>query len=338
MQTLAQIAKLVDGEVIGDAARTVNGVASLGKAQADHLSFINHVKYRSELLTTQAGVVLLNRDFLDDCPVPAIVTANPYLAYARAASVLSPRQQSSPGIHPAAVVAADCQFGLDVAVAANAVIGRGVVLGDRVQIGAGCVIGDGVRIGQDSFLYPNVTVYHDCCLGQHVTLHSGAVIGADGFGYAPDGGAWVKIPQVGRTILGDRVEIGANTTIDRGAIDDTVIGHGVIIDNLVQIGHNVHIGDNSAIAACAAIAGSTHIGKHCTIAGAVGIVGHIHIADHVHVTAMTMVTHSIDTPGAYSSGTTAEPNASWHRNAVRFKQLDQLAKRLKLIEKKILNG
>lgn len=336
--TLADIAELIGGQLVGEPGHQIDGVASLTRAESTDLSFVEQKKYLPALKLTRAGVVLLRKEHLEQCPAAAIVTDSPYLDYARVARVLFPRRKLSQGIHPTAVVGENCVLGEGVSLAPNAVLGQGVELGAGVQVGSGTFVGDDVKIGRDSVLYPNVTVYHGCRLGERVVLHSGSVIGADGFGYAPSDSGWVGIPQVGAVVLGNNVEIGANTTIDRGAIENTTLGDGVIIDNLVQIGHNVTIGDHTAIAACTAVAGSANIGKRCTIAGAVGIAGHISIADGTHITAMTLVSHSILEAGAYSSGVPMEPNASWHRNAVRFKQLDQMAKRLKSIEKKILSS
>lgn len=335
---LAEIAKLVDGELIGDASKIVKSVSGLSSATGSDVAFVEHKKYLPALKETHAGVVLLRREHVTECPVAAVVTDRPYLAYARVAQKLFPRLPIAQGISQLAVIGENCQIGQGVSLAPHVVIGDDVTLGDGVQIGANTTIGEGVQIGANSVIYPNVAVYRNCRLGDDVIVHSGAIIGADGFGYAPSQQGWVGIPQLGAVVLGDGVEIGANTTIDRGAIDDTTIGNGVIIDNLVQIGHNVQIGEHTAIAACTAVAGSVKIGQRCTIAGAVGIAGHLTIVDQVHITGMTLVTHSIPQPGVYSSGVPMEANSSWHRNAVRFKQLDQMAKRLKLIEKKILNS
>lgn len=331
--TLSEIAELVNGELTGRSSASIDGVATLSSASSSQLAFIHQKKYLSQLKETGAGVVLLTPEFLSSCPVDAIVCDNPYLAYAQVATTLFPRFPVATVVHPTAVIGRDCSMGDNVCLGAHVVVGNRVSIGDDVQIGPGCVIGDDVQIGRGSVLFPNVTVYQACVLGEETALHSGVVIGADGFGYAPGKAGWTRIPQLGRVVLGNGVEIGANSTIDRGALDDTTIGDGVIIDNLVQVGHNVQIGEHTAIAACTAIAGSTRIGKHCTIAGAVGIVGHIQIADRVHITGMTLVSHSITEPGAYSSGVPMETNANWHRNAVRFKQLDQMAKRLRSIEK-----
>jgi UDP-3-O-[3-hydroxymyristoyl] glucosamine N-acyltransferase len=239
------------------------------------------------------------------------------------------------GIHSSATIDPDCQIHKTASVAAQCVVEAGAVIGAECHIGPGCVIGKDVKIAEHTRLLANVTIYHGSQIGKRVILHSGVVIGADGFGLANDDGRWVKVPQVGKVVLGDDVEVGANTTIDRGAIDDTVIGAGVKLDNLIQVGHNVHIGDHTAIAACTAVAGSTHIGKGCAIGGCVGIVGHLEIADNVTITGMSHVSQSIPEAGVYSSGTPLEKNAQWHRNFIRLKQLDDMSRRLKKLEKQM---
>lgn len=315
---------------------SVNGLATLASAGSSQLSFFANVAYRDQLQKTLAAAVILKENAVDDCPVPCLVADNPYLAYARVSALFDAVPVPVPGIHPsafvdpAATVAASACIGPQCVVAANASIGDGVI------IDAGCVIGEASVIGARSRLHSRVTIYHGVTVGEDVIIHSGAVVGSDGFGFAPDfsggGNGWCKIHQLGGVVIGNRVEIGANTCIDRGALDDTVIGDGVIIDNLVQIAHNVKIGNNTAIAACSGIAGSTEIGQNCTIAGAVGIVGHIKIVDRVHITAKSLVTGSINEAGSYSSGTALSPTPAWRKNAVRFSQLDSLFQRVRALE------
>ena len=261
------------------------------------------------------------------------MSKNPYLTYARAAALLYPRPRPPAGIHPSAVVHSKAEVNPSAVIGPNAVLDEGVRIAAGVVVGPGCVIGARSTIGEDSELVANVTLGTDTVVGKRNIFHPGAVIGADGFGMANDQGHWVKIPQIGRVVTGDDVEIGANTTVDRGALQDTVLADGVKIDNLVQVAHNVHIGEHSAIAGCVGIAGSAHIGAYCTLAGGVGVVGHLTIGDHIHVTGMSMVSKSLSEPGVYSAGVPLQSNRDWHRNFVRFKQLDDMAKRLKKLEK-----
>lgn len=331
--TLREIAKRVGGEVHGDENCVITGIATLQNAAPGKISFLANSRYRKHLRTTKASAVILSRSELADCPVAALVADDPYLTYARVATLFHPPAPGKQGIHPTAWVADSSTIHETAWVGPHCVIEAGVVLGPGVQIGPGCVIGEGVTIGEDSRLVANVTVCSGTRIGRRALIHPGAVIGSDGFGLANDHGVWVKIPQIGGVRIGDDVEIGANTTIDRGALEDTVIEDGVKLDNLIQIGHNVQIGAHSAIAGCAGISGSAKIGRRCMIAGAVGIAGHLEIADDVYVTAMSRVSKSLTEPGVYSSGTPIQPNHLWHRNSVRFKQLDDMAQRLKALEK-----
>lgn len=314
----------------------VSGIATLGSADGNKVSFFASATYRQQLQDTRAAAVILKQNSVVDCPVPCLVADNPYLAYARLTALFGDRPRPEPGIHPSALVDPAASVAADASIGPHCVVGPRTVIGAGVVLGAGCMVSEDCQIGAGSYLYPRVTLYHNVRLGEAVTIHSGTVIGADGFGYAPDfgegGAGWCKIHQLGGVVIGNRVEIGANTCIDRGALDDTVIGDGVIIDNLVQIAHNVRIGDYTAIAACTGIAGSTEIGKHCTIAGAVGIVGHLTIADRVHVTAKSLVTGSISEAGSYSSGTALSATPLWRRNAVRFSQLEGLFQRVRALE------
>ena len=309
------------------------GIASLKLANAQQVSFFtNAAKYREELANTRAAAVIIasqNRRF---CKVPMLVMENPYLGYARAATLFNPPPPKKPGIHPTAWISPDALLDINVSVGAQAVIEASAKIGRNVSIGAGCVIDNSVEIGDNCQLMANVTLCTGTRLGQAVIIHPGSVIGSDGFGNANDAGKWVKVPQLGGVIIGDDVEIGANTTIDKGALEDTVIGNGVKLDNQIQIGHNVQIGEHTAIAGCVGIAGSTRIGSYCMIGGGVGIAGHLELVDHVHVTGGSIVLQSIRKPGTYSSGTAIQPNQHWHKNYHRFKQLDEMARRLQNLE------
>lgn len=333
--TLGELADHISGEVKGDASCVIEGVATLQNADSRQITFLTNPAYRKQLASCKAGAVILSAADADDCPVNVIISANPYAAYAKIAALLSPAESYASGIHPSAHIDENASIAATSSIAAGAVIEEGVTIADNVRIGAGCVVQKGSTIGNASVLTANVTVAHNCIIGERNLIHPGVVIGADGFGQAMDEGNWIKVPQLGRVIIGNDVEIGANTTIDRGAIEDTIIEDNVKLDNQIQVAHNVKIGAHSAIAGCSAIAGSTKIGKHCRIAGMVGIVGHLEIADNVTVTAMSLVTHSIKEAGVYSAGTPLEPNRHWRKNTLRFKQLDDMAKRLKALEKKI---
>ncbi len=333
--TLGELAQRFGGEVRGDPACLIRRVASLENAGPGDIAFLSNAQYRRRLSATRASAVILQHAMLAECPVHALITEQPYLIYARVAALLHPPASPAPGIDPAAHIGADCVFGADVSIAAYAVLGAGVRLGARVSIAAGCVIGDGVEIGDDSRIAANATLHHGTRMGRRVLVHSGAVIGGDGFGFANDRGVWVKIPQLGGVRIGDDVEIGSNTTVDRGALDDTVIDDGVKLDNQVQIAHNVRVGAHTAIAGCAGIAGSTTIGRHCAIGGGAGISGHLEIADGVQLTGTTFVTQSIHEKGVYSSGTPFEPVSAWRRNYVRMRQLDDMARRLHELEQTV---
>ena len=331
--TLAQLAQQLNVELVGDGDACVSRVASLQRAEPGALSFLANPKYRCYLKTTRASAVVLSSRDAGDSPVPVLLSDTPYACYARAARLLYPQEKSRCGIHPSAVVDNTAQVDPSAWIGANAVIEQHAKIGPSVQIGPGCVVGAGVEIGEGSQLVARVTVLAQAHIGRHTTLHPGVVIGSDGFGQAEVEGHWDMVPQLGSVEIGDDVEIGANTTVDRGSIDNTVIEQGVKIDNQVQVAHNVFIGEQTAIAACVGISGSTQIGKHCTLAGGVGIVGHLQITDHVHVTGMSMVTRSISRPGRYSAGTPLMENRQWRRNAVRIKQLDHLARRIFSLEK-----
>ena len=277
---------------------------------------------------------------LAQCPVNALVMDNPYMGYAILANLLDTTPNPVSGIHVSAIIADNVSLGDNVSIGANVVIESGVSLADNVSIGPGCFIGQNATIGKGTRLWSNISIYHDVILGEHCLIQANTVIGSDGFGYAPvnEQYKWHKIPQLGRVIIGNRVEIGASTTIDRGALEDTIIKDGVILDNQIQIAHNVIIGENTAMAACSVIAGSTVIGKNCTIAGLVGINGHISIADNCVFTGMAMVTKNINHGGVYSSGMPAVPNKEWNKTNARVKRLDNLTNRVKALENALKNA
>jgi UDP-3-O-[3-hydroxymyristoyl] glucosamine N-acyltransferase len=314
--TLGQIASRLGGRVAGDADTLIRQVGSLEHALPGEITFLSSNKYKTKLAATRAAAVIIAPQHEGLTTLPRIVCERPHAYFARVSQLFNPLTTQAPGVHPSAVVA------------------PGAKLGAGVSIGAGCVIGEGATIGDDSCLYPRVVVYPGCTLGARVIVHSGAVIGADGFGLADEEGRWVKIPQIGGVRIGDDVEIGANTTIDRGALGDTVIEDGVKLDNQIQIGHNVRIGAHTAIAACAGIAGSTEIGRHCSISGAAMIAGHLKIADHVIVSAGTLITHSLPEAGTYTGAYPSDDHASWVRNAALVRHLAELADRVRSLERK----
>lgn len=333
--TLGQLAGEVGGRVVGDAHCPIAGVGTLKGAAPGQITFLSNARYRRQLADTRADAVILTEEDLSFCKVNALVVARPHVAYARVSALFAPRLDAGGGIDSSAVVAPGAVIGAGVAIGAHSVVEEGAVLGEQARIGPGCYVGRDSHIGAHTRLVANVTVYHGCRIGARGLVHAGAVIGSDGFGFADDAGVWVKVHQLGGVRIGDDVEIGAGTTIDRGAIDDTVIEDGVKLDNLIQVAHNVHIGAHTAIAACVGIAGSAHIGRHCAIAGGVGILGHLSIADGVTVTAMSLVTKSIKEAGVYSAGTPLEPIDRWQKNFARFKQLDEMARKIRGLEHEI---
>lgn len=333
--SLADIAARLGGDVLGDAQTRIHQVAALASAGAGEIAFLVSPKYKSQLLTTAASAVIVPPDFADAVALPRIVTRNPYAYYARLATLLNPRPTSAVGIHPSAFSASELP--VSVSVGPNASIGEGVTLGENVVIQAGCVIGDGASIGEGSLLYPNVTVYAGCRIGSRAIIHAGAVIGSDGFGFAPDQGQWVKIPQIGRVVIGDDVEIGANTAIDRGALEDTVIGDGSKLDNQVHIGHNCRIGRNCLLCGCVGIAGSTELQDNVIVGGASEIEGHITIAAGVVISGGTTVTKSITKAGRYTSIFPLDEHAGWLHNAAQARNLVKLAERVAELERKLKN-
>ncbi len=325
---LADIASRFGLELRGDASIVVDGVATLESATPSQLSFLAHARYRSALAGTRAAAVVLAPGDAANCPVAALVSARPYADFARLASLFERRPQRDAGLHPSAVIANDAVVDPSAHVGAQVVVGARARIGARAIVGAGCVIGEDCVVGEDCELVARVTLVRDVRLGRRVRIHPGAVLGADGFGNAYENGHWIKVPQLGGVAVGDDCEIGANTCIDRGALGDTVLEEDVRLDNLVQIGHNVHVGAHTAMAGCVGVAGSARIGRNCLIAGQAGIGGHIDICDGVTVTAASALTHSIHKPGVYSGGLPVSPTAEWRRNAARFARLDATLRKL----------
>ncbi len=321
-----------------DGDRVISGAASLGSAgNGDVAYYDGDRKSADEASRTRAGLVVTNESGREVLPpgLPVLVVRQPRLAFARLLERLYPQHRPEPGVHETAVIAADAEIHPSAWIGPQVTVGVGSRIGAGAEVGAGCLIGENVSIGAGTRLVGRVTVLADSVIGARCVLQPGVVIGSDGFGLALDEGAWRRVPQVGRVVIGDDVDIGANTTIDRGALDDTVIEDGVKLDNLIQIAHNVRVGEHSAIAGCAGLAGSSVVGRHCTLGGGVGLAGHLTLADNVHVTGMSMVTRSIHRPGVYSAGTPLDTNERWHRNAARFKQLDRLARRVRQLEKQL---
>jgi UDP-3-O-[3-hydroxymyristoyl] glucosamine N-acyltransferase len=317
---LGELAVRFGLELRGDPELRVSHVATLSRAGPGALSFLANSRYRRHLGASRATAIVVAAEDAAACPAAALIDPNPYLAYARIAAVLHPPAAAATGIHPTAVVAKGARIATSASVGPLCVIEADVELGERVQIGAGCTLLAGARIGDDTRLMPRVTLYAGVTVGRRCLLHGGAVIGADGFGFAPDARTWVKVPQVGSVVLGDDVEIGANTTVDRGAIDDTVIENGAKLDNQIQVGHNVVIGAHTAIAACTGISGSTTIGARCMIGGMVGFAGHLTIADDVVITGCSLVSASIKQAGSYSSGMPTVESRAWRRMVAHLRR------------------
>ena len=335
--SLTDIAEKIGAELVANNSQsigsvTVSGIGTLESANATQVSFLANPSYRKQLADTQAAAVIIHPDLKDECPVAALVMNNPYMGFAKLSQLFNNLPPQIQGIHPSAIIADSAEIADGVSIAANVVVGEHVQIGEDTRIGPGCVINAYSIIGKKSLLHANVVMYHDVVIGDHCILHSGCVIGADGFGFAPNSGSWEKIAQLGGVRIGNDVEVGANTTIDRGALGNTQIGNGVKLDNQIMIAHNVVIGDGCAIAGTVGIAGSTTLGKNCTLAGGVGIVGHVDIADGVHVTGMSLVSKSLKEAGVYSSGTAIMPASEWRKSAARFRQLDDMARRLKKLE------
>ncbi len=331
---LGEIAAALGAELQGDPQTVITGIATLQAAVPGQISFLANPSYARYLADTRASAVILSPGLTDQSPTNVLLLDNPYLGYARLSHWFDPAPSPSAGCHPSAVIDPSANIAESASIGPLAVIEAGVHVGDNVMIGPGCVVGARCQLGAGTRLQARVTLAHDVVMGERCHILSGSVIGSDGFGFANESGVWHRIAQVGRVVLGNDVEVGANTTIDRGALDDTVIGNGVKLDNLIQIAHNVSIGDHTAMAAFVGIAGSTKVGRHCVFGGASGVAGHVTIGDQVHLTGMTMVTTDIRESGIYSSGTGVDTNRQWRKNAVRFRQLDAMARRLKELEKK----
>jgi UDP-3-O-[3-hydroxymyristoyl] glucosamine N-acyltransferase len=329
--TLKALVEKLGGELIGNDVE-VSRVASVANAEAGHITFITDSKYRKSLSDTKASAVILaeeNRAFSD---LPRIVTDNPYAYFAKVSALLNPQINAVFGVHTSSIIGAESKISATCAVGPNAVIGHQVSLADGVVVGAGCFIGDNVTIGKNTQLQPNVTIYSDSLVGANCNIAAGAVIGADGFGYANQDGTWVKIPQVGRVVIADDVDVGANTTIDRGALDDTVIEKGVKLDNLIQIGHNCIIGAHTVIAGCVGIAGSARIGKRCRIGGAAMILGHLEIADDVTISPGSMITRSLKKSDTYTALMPFQRHEDWLKTAASLRHLTEINEKLKALE------
>src|SRR5690606_34077800 len=331
--SLGELATRFGCELVGDPASAVTHVATLANAGPQALSFLANPAYRDELAKTRAGAVVVRPEDADACPVAALISRDPYLTYAYIAGVLHPPPTIAPGVHASAIVSPSASIADSAWVGALAVVGEDAVVGEAVSIGPGAVVGPRCRIGAATRIHAKVTLVEDVRIGRRCIVHPGAIIGCDGFGNARSDTGWLKVPQVGGVEIGDDVEIGANTTIDRGAIDDTVIGNGVRLDNLIQIAHNVRIGEHTAMAAFSGVSGSTVIGKRCMFAGRSGIVGHISICDDVVIGGATMVTKDIREPGFYTASFPAEKDRDWKRMVARFRRLDELVRRVARLEK-----
>lgn len=330
---LGQLVERLGGRLCGDPELRVCKVGTLSEAGPKALTFLANSRYRDSLPTTKAGCVVLAPKDAIDCPVACIETENPYLYYARAAALVVPAKAAPHGIHPTATVADTAQIGEGAWIGPGSVIEENVAIGGGAIVGANCYIGRGAQIGMGTHLVGMVTVVAGCRIGAYGKIQPGAVIGGDGFGLAWDDSHWERVPQLGNVVVGDYVDIGANTTIDRGAIGNTVIEDGVKLDNLIQVGHNVRIGAHTAIAGCTGISGSTNIGRRCLIGGQVGIAGHLQIADGTVITGKTLVNHSILTQGKFSGALPMDDSERWRKNSARFRRLDQMARRITKLER-----
>lgn len=331
--TLQELAAHCQATFIGDAAVTIHSVGTLSGAMTGQISFLSNSKYRGQLSKTNASAVLVTEKDAPHCPCAAIICDDPYVSFAKIAQLLDSTPVSASGVSQKAEIASTAQVHPTAHIGPFAVIEAGAVIGENVQIGAGCYVGEGAKLGNNTKLWANVTVYHGAIIGENCLFHSHSVIGADGFGYANEKGNWIKIPQTGRVVIGNNVEIGASTTIDRGAIEDTVIEDGVIIDNQCQIAHNVRIKRGAALAGSSVVAGSSTIGAYCTIGGLSAVNGHTELKDHTHYTGMSFINKSPDKPGLYSSGIPILPNNEWRRLTVNIRKLNTLYDRVKVLEK-----
>lgn len=328
--TCSEIAQAIGAELLGDGDVLISSIASINNATQGSITFITGKKFVDALQNSNASAVILNKAFIDETSATRLIMENPYLGYAKLTQLWSQKLYGSirVGVHESACVSRSATLAEQVVVASHAVIESGAVVGANVQIGAGAYVGNGVIIAANTIVHPNATLLRDSSIGSDCEIHSGAVIGADGFGFAPGESGWEKIHQLGSVHIGNRVSIGACTTVDRGALEDTVINDGVILDNHIQVAHNVIIGQNTAIAGCTGIAGSTSIGANCRIGGAVSIVGHIDICDDVTITANSFVNRSVTEAGSYSSGFPLETSAQWRKNAVRLHRLDEISRQV----------
>lgn len=338
--TLKEIATIIGAELEGDPDCKIDSVAPLEKAQPGQISFLVGARYqlvgssRHEkfLVSTKASAVILAPAYIPQCLTNKLIMANPHQGYVKLAALFERKVAVLPGIHPSAIIGTECHIATSANIGPGCIIGNKVNIGENTVVSAGCVIQDETVIGKQCFFHPKVTIYQDTLIGDNVIIHAGAVIGGEGFGMIRDVEGWKKIPHLGRVIIGDQVEIGANTTIDRGSIEDTILEKGVKLDNLIQVAHGVKIGENTVIAGCVGIAGSTRIGKNCMIGGLTGISDNIVITDNVIFTGMSQVTKSITKPGVYSSGTSIFPQKEWHKNIARLHNLDNIARKLKKLE------
>ncbi len=336
--TLGELSEAIGARHLGHRAVGFPGFAARGGAQSGELSFLSNSKYRKQLADTRASAVILHQSDAGDCPVAALVCDDAYLGYAKAARLMHPPEPLAPGIHPSAVVDPAAQVHESAWVGANAVVEADAQIGERVYIGPGSVVERDCHIGADTRIESNVTLVRGCRIGRRVLIHAGAVIGSAGFGFARENNNWLRIPQVGRVCIGDDVEVGSNTTVDRGALGDTVIADGAILDNLVQIGHNVQVGERTAIVACSGISGSTHIGADCILGGQVGVAGHLVIEDGVTLLAGSKVTGNLSGPGRYGGVLPVDKDPGWRRNVSRVRHLDELWKRVAVLEKALAAG
>ncbi|MDP3088996.1 MAG: UDP-3-O-(3-hydroxymyristoyl)glucosamine N-acyltransferase [Methylotenera sp.] len=333
--SLSEIAKALGGRVVGDGSTLISRVSSLTNAQAGDISFINDAKYKKSLASCNASAYVLREKDSELTHLPRIVVDNPYAYFAKVSAFLNPHTQTQTGIAPSAIVDASANISASCSVAALTVIGANVVLGENVIIGSGCVIENDVTIAENTRVESHVTIKHHCYIGRNCHLFSGAVIGSDGFGYAQEAGVWLKIPQVGRVLVGDNVDIGANTTIDRGALDDTIIEDGVKLDNLIQIGHNCIIGAHTVIAGCTGIAGSARIGKNCKIGGAAMILGHLEITDNVTISPGSMITRSLLVADTYTALMPFQAHKDWLNTAAKIRHIDTMSEKIKSLEKEL---
>lgn len=333
--SLGDIVKLLGGRVVGDDSTRIDRVASIANAKSGTITFINGAKYQKAIATCQASAYVLRDNDVDLTPLPKIVVDNPYAYFAKLSALLNPQAEPLLGVSASAVVASSATIPNSCSIAPHVVIGEHVVLGEHVVVSAGCVIEDYVTIADNTRLEPNVTIKHHCDIGQNCHIFSGVVIGSDGFGYAEEAGVWLKIPQVGRVVIHANVDIGANTTIDRGALDDTIIEKGVKLDNLIQIGHNCIIGEHTVIAGCVGIAGSARIGKHCKIGGAAMVLGHLEVADHVTISPGSMITRSLPVADTYTALMPFQTHKAWLNTAAKIRHLEDLSDKIKMLEKEI---